>query len=209
MAALRTPPGRAGRLRLRHSLDVAVRGAGLLDRKLSILRARHEELLRVEQETGEVWRQRIGQAETWLLRGLLLGGQEALSAAVPEAPAELRITWTSTMGVRHPASAVCVVPPLQDSSSVPGNTALIHARAAYATAVRAAAEHAVARAAAETVGAEVRATRQRVRALRRHWIPRLEAALARTELALEQGEHEDAVRRRWSAAAARTPGEGR
>ncbi|MGI5466604.1 V-type ATP synthase subunit D [Streptomyces sp. CA-132043] len=113
------------------------------------------------------------------------------------------------MGVRHPASAVCVVPPLQESSATPGNTALIHARAAYAAAVRAAAEHAVARIAAEAVGAEARATRQRVRALRRHWIPRLEAALARLELALEQGEHEDAVRRRWSAAAAGTSGEGR
>lgn len=46
--ARRTPPGRAGRLRLRHSLDVAERGADLLERKLRILRAEHERLLRAE-----------------------------------------------------------------------------------------------------------------------------------------------------------------
>jgi vacuolar-type H+-ATPase subunit C/Vma6 len=39
----------------------------------------------------------------------------------------------------------------------------------------------------------------RARVLRRHWIPRLQDALAHAELALEQAEHEDAVRRRWAA----------
>ena len=81
----------------------------------------------------------------------------------------------------------------------PANTALIHAEAAYADAVRAAAVYAVAQAAAHAVGAEVLSTRQRVRALQRHWIPRLEQALARVDLALEQSE--DAVRRRWAARA--------
>ncbi|MDX2874026.1 V-type ATP synthase subunit D, partial [Streptomyces ipomoeae] len=66
-------------------------------------------------------------------------------------------------------------------------------------AVRAAAEYAAAHAAAELVGAEVISTRHRVRALRRHWIPRLREDLARADLALEQAEHEDSVRRRWAA----------
>ncbi|WP_243769443.1 V-type ATP synthase subunit D [Streptomyces cyanogenus] len=43
-------------------------------------------------------------------------------------------------------------------------------------------------------------TRQRVRALRRHWIPRPRRDLAAVELALEEAVHEEAVRRRWAAA---------
>ncbi|MFF8908316.1 V-type ATP synthase subunit D [Streptomyces olivaceoviridis] len=44
-------------------------------------------------------------------------------------------------------------------------------------------------------------TRRRVRALRRHWIPRLRDVLAVADLALEEAEHEEAVRRRWAAGA--------
>ncbi|MEU6379861.1 V-type ATP synthase subunit D [Streptomyces sp. NPDC046909] len=201
MADLRTPPGRAGRMRLRHSLEVARRGADLLDQKLRILRARHEELLRAERTARDHWHERLREAETWLRRGLLLGGEESLESPHPERPAELEIAWTSTMGVRHPRAASCTVPERDPDAPAPPNTGLIHAEAAYAEAVRAAAEYAVARAAARAVGAEVLSTRQRVRALQRHWIPRLEQALARADLALEQSEHEDAVRRRWAARA--------
>lgn len=49
------------------------------------------------------------------------------------------------------------------------------------------------------VGAEILSTGQRVRALRRHRIPRLGEALAHADLALEQSEHEDPVRRRFAA----------
>ncbi|MDX3242567.1 V-type ATP synthase subunit D, partial [Streptomyces sp. ME18-1-4] len=84
-------------------------------------------------------------------------------------------------------------------AAAPTNTALVHAEAAYGRAVRAAAEYAAARAAAELVGAEVISTRHRARALRRHWIPGLREALDRSDLALEQAEHEDSVRRRWAA----------
>ena len=49
----RVPPGRAGRLRLRHSLGTALRGADLLERKLRLLlekeRVRTQDL---EQEIG-------------------------------------------------------------------------------------------------------------------------------------------------------------
>ncbi|MER5846369.1 V-type ATP synthase subunit D [Streptomyces sp. NPDC002012] len=83
------------------------------------------------------------------------------------------------------------------------NTALVHAEAAYREALRAAAEHAAAAAAIRIIGAEVLSTRQRVRALQRHWIPNLREALTHTELALEQSEHEDAVRRRWASSALR------
>ncbi|PWI17972.1 V-type ATPase, D subunit [Streptomyces sp. Act143] len=199
MAELRVPPGRAGRMRLRRSLDVARRGADLLDQKLRILRARHEELRHAEHLAREDWHARLGEAETWLRRGLLLAGEEALPTGDLTDLAELEITWATTMGVRHPRAASCTLPEPDPGAPAPVNTALIHAEAAYAGAVRAAAAYAAARAAARAVGDEVARTRQRVRALRRHWIPRLETALARADAALEQAEHEDAVRRRWAA----------
>lgn len=108
--ARRTPPGRAGRLRLRHSLDVAERGADLLERKLRILRAEHERLLRAEAAAGRTWRELLSEAETWLLRGLLLGGEQALgSAAAGIAPAEVTVRWSVFRGcaVRHRSPCPC------------------------------------------------------------------------------------------------------
>ncbi|KUL22245.1 hypothetical protein ADL12_42885 [Streptomyces regalis] len=134
------------------------------------------------------------------MRGLLLGGEQALDgAAAGIGPAEVTVHWTTSMGVRHPAGADISVPARPPTAAAPSNTALVHAEAAYGRAVRAAAEYAAAHAAAELVGAEVIGTRHRVRALRRHWIPRLLEALDRAGLALEQAEHEDSVRRRWAA----------
>ncbi|MFF1273593.1 V-type ATP synthase subunit D [Streptomyces marokkonensis] len=195
--ARRTPPGRAGRLRLRHSLDVAERGADLLEQKLRILRSEHQRLLRARESAERAWRDLVAEAESWLLRGLLLSGEQALdSAAAGVAPAETTVHWTTSMGVRRPTAASTSVPGRPATSAAPANTALVHAEAAYGRAVRAAAEYAAADAAAGTVGEEVTGTRHRVRALRRHWIPRLREALDRSDLALEQAEHEDGVRRR-------------
>ncbi|MBC9713894.1 V-type ATP synthase subunit D [Streptomyces sp. TRM66268-LWL] len=199
MTEPRVPPGRAGRMRLRRSLDVALRGADLLDQKLRILRSRHAELLRTQESAQERWHRRLREAESWLLRGLLLDGEEALDTLDFTRPAALAVVWTSTMGVRHPQSASCMTPERAPGALAPANSALVHAEAAYREAVRAAAEYAAAREAARAVGAEVLSTRQRVRALQRHWIPRLQTALVRADLTLEQGEHEDAVRRRWAA----------
>ncbi|MCQ4080608.1 V-type ATP synthase subunit D [Streptomyces sp. RB6PN25] len=195
------PPGRAGRLRLRHSIDVATRGADLLDQKLRILRTEHERRLRAEEAAGRDWQTRLGDAETWLLRGVLLGGEQALEAASVVEPADVTVEWATSMGVRHPSGATCTPAVRAPTEPAPGNTALLHAEAAYRDALLAAADYAAARAATRIIGAEVLATRRRVRALRRHWIPRLTEQLAATELALEQTEHEDAVRRRWAAEA--------
>jgi vacuolar-type H+-ATPase subunit D/Vma8 len=195
----RTPPGRAGRLRLRHGLDVAERGADLLEQKLRILRAEHERLVSAETAAAHAWRDLLPEAERWVLRGLLLSGEEALAAAASGiAAAEVTVGWTTSMGVRHPATASVSVPDRPSTAAAPANTALVHAEVAYARAVRAAAGYAAARTAAEIVGAEVVSTRHRVRALRRHWIPRLREALGQADLALEQAEHEDGVRRRWA-----------
>ncbi|MDX2878459.1 V-type ATP synthase subunit D, partial [Streptomyces ipomoeae] len=109
--ARRTPPGRAGRLRLRHSLDVAERGADLLEQKLRILRSEHQRLLHAEEAAARAWRDLLSEAESWLLRGLLLSGEHALdSAAEGIGSAEITIHWTVSMGVRHPAAVSTSVP---------------------------------------------------------------------------------------------------
>ncbi|MET9392911.1 V-type ATP synthase subunit D [Streptomyces sp. NPDC006624] len=199
MADLRTPPGRAGRMRLSRSLEVARRGADLLDQKLRILRTAHDRLLREDAAARDRWHARLAEAETWLRRGLLLSGEDALDTP-PAAPrATVEVHWTSTMGVRHPGAVSCTVPERAPDGPPAANTALLRAEAAYAEAVRAAAESAAAGEAARAVGAETRTTRRRLRALRRQWIPRLESALARVDAMLEQAEHEDAVRRRWAS----------
>lgn len=200
VATIRTRPGRAGRQHLLHRLAVAARGADLLEKKLRILRTEHQRLLQAEEACSTAWRERLREAETWLSRGLVLSGEHALySAAAGLAPADVTVGWTASMGVRRPSGVSCTVPARAPSAATPGNTALVHAEAAYQQAVRAAADHACARTAARIVGAEVTGTSRRVRALRRHWIPRLQEALAHAAFALEQSEHEDSVRRRWAA----------
>ncbi|MFF3127596.1 V-type ATP synthase subunit D [Streptomyces sp. NPDC057908] len=204
MSTFRAPPGRAGRLRLRHSLDIAERGADLLEQKLRILHAEHQRLQRAEEAAARAWHERLREAETWLLRGLLLSGEGALEAAAEALdPTDIEAHWTSFMGVRYPTNVSCTMPDRSPTAAAPANTALVHAEAAYREALRAAAEHAAAAAAIRIIGAEVLSTRQRVRALQRHWIPNLREALTHTELALEQSEHEDAVRRRWASSALR------
>lgn len=195
----RVPPGRAARLRLRRSLAVAEHGAGLLDRKLRVLRAEHRRRLLAQEAAERQWQDRLREAERWLLRALLLSGERALDAAAAVGPAEIAVEWGVSMGVRHPAAVRWVPPVLAPEEAAPANSAVQYAQAAYGEAVRAAADYAAARTAARAIGAEVDGTRRRVRALRRHWIPRLGAALAAVDLALEQNEHEDAVRRRWAA----------
>lgn len=207
MTALRgVPPGRAGRLRLRHRLDTASRGAELLEEKLRLLRAEHEALQRAEELTRREWHRELLAAETWLVRGLLLGGERSLESAAVAGPAQVTVEWTGSLGVRRPRSADCAPGVRSADEPAPGNTALAAAEAGYRAALRAAAEYAAVSSAARIVGAELLGTRHRVRALRRHWIPRLGEALAGTDLALEQSEHEDAVRRRWASRPPAEPG---
>lgn len=198
------PAGRAARLR--HSLDVALRGAELLDRKLRILRERHALLRGQEQDAERAWHGRLAEAETWLLRGLLLNGERALAAAAPTERADVTVEWTVSMGVRHPSGVSCIDALRNDREPVPANSALVRAGAAYREAVRAAAALAAARTATRFMAAETERTARRVRALRQRWIPRLSAELAAVDQALEQAEHEDAVRRRWAAGQERHSG---
>ncbi|MET8451825.1 V-type ATP synthase subunit D [Streptomyces sp. NPDC005209] len=193
------PAGRAGRLRLRRNLATAVRGADLLERKLRLLLDRERAQRRAAEEAGSAWRAKLADAGTWLVRGVLLGGELALAQAVPGDRARVDVEWAALMGVRHPAAVAWTAPVRSPAEPTPPNTALAHAETAYRAAVRAAAEYAAHQTAAELLAAEAERTRQRVRTLRRHWIPRLQRELTALELALEEAEHEEAVRRRWAA----------
>ncbi|MGW9029078.1 V-type ATP synthase subunit D [Streptomyces sp. NPDC055722] len=176
-----------------------MRGADLLERKLRLLLDRERELRRTAEEAGRIWEDRLAEAETWCVRGLLLGGERGLFEAAPADRAGVDVEWTALMGVSHPSRVSWTAPVRSPAEPTPGNTALAHAETAYRAAVHSAAQHAAARTAAELIAAEAERTRQRVRALRRHWIPQLAHELAAVELALEEGEHEEAVRRRWAA----------
>ncbi|MEU5261970.1 V-type ATP synthase subunit D [Amycolatopsis sp. NPDC021455] len=114
----------------------------------------------------------------------------------------MTVTWTSVMGVRYPGEVRCELPE-PGPAEILGNSALPHARTAYREAAHAAVLHAANLAALDVVEREVATTRVRARALRRHWIPRLERELRRVELELEELERADGVQRRWAAAVAR------
>jgi V/A-type H+-transporting ATPase subunit D len=195
MPALAVPPGRAGRLWLQRRLETARRGAGLLDRKLRILQARLDQAQDSAAQTAAEWRRREAEAESWLLRAVLLGGERAIRLADDGLFAEVTVSYTATMGIRYPADATCVIPP----SAAWDGPALAGARQAHRAALAAAVRHAAAAEAARVIEAETLATRHRLRAIKDRWIPRLEQALAGVTFAIEEQERADAARLRLAA----------
>lgn len=199
MAEIRVPPGRAGRLRLRRRLEVAERGAALLEQKLRALRQEEHRLVQRAHTSEQEWTCTAKEAETWLIRAALLSGQHGLRLAHPEQAAEVSIHWTTAMGVRYPDNATCTLPQRgPDSPAIPCSAAVINAEAAHRAALGAAVRHAADLAALRLISAEVATTRQRVRMLRHYWAPRLRNALIATDLALEEQERAEAVLRRWA-----------
>ena len=130
------PPGRAGRLWLQHRLSTAQHGADLLDHKLRILRTEREQLALQQDRMAAEWESASREADMWLLRGVLLGGQRSVRLAAAPAPAEVRILWEQSMGVRYPAEATCTVPDPSPGTPPPSNAALVAARDCYRRAVR-------------------------------------------------------------------------
>jgi V/A-type H+/Na+-transporting ATPase subunit D len=193
------PPGRAGRLWLTRRLQVARRGADLLDRKLRILQAELGRFRDSEARTAAEWDRCCADAERWLLRASMLDGQRAIRLATDGQLATVTIPYTVTMGVRHPASPACVIP----VSVTWDGLALIRTRQAHAAALEAAAQHAVAAETLRVIEAEVLATRYRLRAIENRWIPRLEQALAELTFALEEQELADAARLRLAVSPGR------
>jgi len=198
------PPGRAGRLWLTRRLQVARRGADLLDRKLRILQAELGRFREASALTAAEWDRCCADAERWLLRASMLGGQRAVRLAAASQPATVTIPYTVTIGVRHPASPDCAIPaPLTWDGP-----ALTRTRQAHVAALQAAVRHAAAAEALRVIEAEALATRYRLRAIEDRWIPRLEQALAEVTLALEEQELADAARLRLAVRPRRPPDRG-
>lgn len=189
---IRVPPGRAGRLWLEQRLGIARRGAGLLDRKLRILSGELGRLRDQAAQTGLEWERACGEAERWLLRASLLGGERSVRLGTGSDLAQVRIGYTVTMGARHPSGARCAIP----GSPTWDGPALASARRAYGDALAAGAAYAAAAAAVRIVEAETAATRYRLRAVRDRWIPGLERALAEVTFTLEELERADGARLR-------------
>lgn len=196
------PPGRAGRLWLQRRLETARRGAGLLDRKLRILQAQLDQARESAAQTSTEWRHRQAEAEPWLLRAALLGGQRAIRLADDGLFADVTVSYTAIMGIRYPAGATYVIPP----TAAWDGPALAAARQAHRAALAAAARHAAATASVRLVDDEVRVTRYRLRAVQDRWIPGLEQTLAAVTFAIEELERADAARLRLASAPARPSG---
>lgn len=193
------PPGRAGRLWLQRRLAVARRGSDLLDRKLRILQGELGGLRAEAARTAAEWERRSAEADRWLLRASMLGGERAIRLGADGLFADVSVSYGATMGVRRPVGATCVMP----ASAAWGGPALTGAREAHRAALAAAVRHAAAAEALRIIEAETVATRGRLRAVRDRWIPRLEQALADVTLAIEEQELADAARLRLATGSGR------
>jgi len=204
----RVPPGRAGRMWLHRRIVAAERGRDQLDRKLRILLPElQRRRLRADRFDRE-WTAACAVARTWLLRVVLLGGEEAVAGATAVQPARVEVTWASTMGLGYPSGAELLAG--EPTRSVPSaNAAVVPAAHAHQEALRAGVRAAAAHEAVRRVEAEIAVTRRRMRALERRWMPWLRQMLAEREAALEQAEREDGVRLRRAVAAEALRGERR
>lgn len=206
MARLRNlPPGRSGRIWLQRRLGLARHAATRLDQKLRILRTEEAHATLQLERTRPAWEERCREAETWLLRAALLGGQEAVRPSTRNPPADVSVRWTTSMGTTYPTDSTCVFPdPPTDRGPIP-SSAVIEATAAYRRALDAAVRQAVAEGAARAIAAELASTRQRLRGVQDRWIPRLDDALTELELALDETERAEGVRLRWARQLGRYP----
>lgn len=188
------PPGRMGRQWVRTRLELAHRGVSLLEQKLRLLGDRRDELqLRVE-ETRRRWQDACAQADRWAIRASLLGGARAIALATPAQHASVTIEWAATTGIGYPHRAVCTLPSDADIQAVYTGSATVQAVSSHRAALVAAADYAAAQSALATIEREFDATRTRVRALSRHWVPHLRDELARIELQLEEQDRSEAIR---------------
>jgi V/A-type H+-transporting ATPase subunit D len=188
--------GRAGKLRVERRLLTARHGAELLDRKQRILADELERLHLKAARTEQVWLAAARDAESWLARAAALDGREMIASAAPLTPADVRVEWGGAMGVTYPEDAQCEIPVAAPAGASSALTyAATAARAALAAAVRqAAAERAV-----RLVAADLTATRTRLRAVQKRWVPRLESELDTIRRQLQEQELQENLRLRWAA----------
>lgn len=200
------PPGRAGRTWLRRRLATAQRGREQLDRKLRILLPQRRRTTTLRDRRREEWVSACAEATTWLRRAVLLGGEDALRLAQPVQTCRVSVRWEASVGVTYPAEVAVERAP-SGPDVVWANAAMAPLDRAAVRAVEAGARLAAAEEALRRLDREIALTRRRLRALDQRWTPRLSEALRELELVLEQGEQEDATRRR-SLHSSQGPGRG-
>src|SRR5262245_23199149 len=128
------PPGRAGRTWVRHRLETADRAASLLDRKLRVLRTEQARLREQDARAEREWTEAFAEAQRWLVRSALLGGEREVRMAAATEPAALELSWRAVMGVRYPALEGFTAPDRAAAPRPSGTSALPVAEAAYAKA---------------------------------------------------------------------------
>jgi V/A-type H+-transporting ATPase subunit D len=193
---VRHPPGRAGRPWLRHRLDVARRGAELLDDKFRALLRERARLDLAAAQTRADWERCARAAEHRMIRAAVMSGERELAlAAAGVEPVEVVVRWRNVLGVSWPSDGGLVGPP-DPQALAGGGAALLSAAAAHRRALEAGLQAAVADGALRRIDAELRATRLRRNAIRHTWIPAHEEALRALDLTLEEVEREDGARLR-------------
>ena len=188
--------GRAGKLRVERRLLTARHGAELLDRKKRILADELERLHLKAARTEQVWLTAARDAESWLARTAALDGRELIAAAAPLTPARIQVEWGGAMGVTYPEDAQCEAPVAAPAGA---SSALTYAATAARAALAAAVRHAAAERAVLLLAAELDATRTRLRAVQKRWIPRLEGELDTIRRQLQEQELQENLRLRWAA----------
>ena len=104
------PPGRAGRSWLRRRLATAERGREQMDRKLRILFPEQQRLhIQADRQRTE-WASACAEADRWLVRAVLLGGQDALRQASTARPVGVEVEWSTAMGLSYPSGQSCRSP---------------------------------------------------------------------------------------------------
>lgn len=189
----RTPAGRAGRLWLTHRIEVAERAADQLERKIHILSLEISRQRGLADAARLAWSKASDDAERWGRRVALIAGQQALRNGTAT-PVAVAFTWANTVGVQHPAAAT-VEQPTAPEGVVP-TAAIVAARRAFADAVRAGVDLAVADASWRALDEARTHARRRARLLRRRWLPLMRSHLHSLDLSLEQAEQEDHARLR-------------
>jgi V/A-type H+-transporting ATPase subunit D len=193
------PQGRAGRAWIEHRLGLARHAAVRLDQKLRVLRTEQAHAALLVERTGADWVAEVREAETWLLRAALLGGQAAVRPGADPPMADVTVRWTTSLGTSYPADASCACPEGDPRATPVSSAAAVEARAAYRRALAAGVRHAAATSAADALEAEAARTRLRLRGVQDRWIPRLEAAAHELRLGLDEAERAEGVRLRWAA----------
>ena len=196
---LRIPPGRAGRIWLVQRLEVARRGAEVLDRKRqALLRQQRRVHAEAEQARAE-WRKAAAEVALWSVRAAFLDGPGRLELLVRhvQEPASIDVSWSNLMGARLPTEQTVALPELPPVSALGGSSAAVFLARACCEGTHAAARTAAADRAEAELDAELRRTARRLTALRQRWIPQHETALAQLDLALDETQREEAVHARW------------